>query len=453
MSTDPRGRQSGRPGISRRSLLRGAGLLTLGGLGATACGSPLVTGLTGAGPATRSLTYWNPFGGGDGVRMIEMQDAYVKAHPEIDLTPVTLTWGAPYYTKLSLATLGDSPPDIAIAHLDRYPTFAEADLLEPLDTEVLARHGITEDKFTPAAWQQSHVGDTLYALPLDTHPWVLYYHKDVCKKAGLLDADGALKNLDGRDALADAMAAAKKVTGQYGGVSATIADPATCWREFSTLYWQLGGNDILADDGARIVLDDDKAVQALTYQAELTVEKKVMPDIDYPGAITAFSTGKAGFYFQGPWEVTTFLTSKTPFGMTTFPQVFDEYVVWADSHAFVLPKDSSRDPQRRDLILQYAKFLLENSLTWAQGGHVPAWLPIQESKEYRELDPQSSYTRAAYAARYDPPAWYSGAGSNFENAFGDPVAGLKAGRLEPEQAVRAIRRNLAEFANTPPPVG
>ncbi len=44
--------------------------------------------------------------------------------------------------------------------------------------------------------------------------------------------------------------------------------------------------------------------------------------IDYGGALTLFTTGKAGFFMQGEWEVTTFLTAKTPFSMTRFPNVF-----------------------------------------------------------------------------------------------------------------------------------
>lgn len=439
--------------VTRRDLLRGAGLLTMGALGASACGSPLATGLAGVGPGRRSLTYWNLFTGGDGVRMVAMVDAYQKAHPEVDLNPVTLTWGAPYYTKLSLATLGHRPPDVGISHLDRFPALAEGGLLTPLDVDVLARHGITEQSFTPAAWRQAHLGDTLYAIPLDTHPWVLYYNTEICKKAGLLNKDGTLKNLDGRDGLLDAMTAAKKVTGAFGGAEPIIGDTATSWREFSTLYWQLGGNDVLAANGTRVVLDEAKAAEALAYQAELTAKRQLMPNTDYNGAVTAFSTGKAAFFLQGPWEVTTFLTAKTPFSMTTYPNVFGHYVVWADSHSFVLPTDAARDADRLSLTLEFVRYLLGQSVTWAEGGHVPAYLPVQNGAAYRKLQPQSRYIKAAYAAHYDPIAWYSGAGSNFENAVGSPVIDVKSGRAHPEQAAARMRANLEQYANTPPPVG
>ena len=53
---------------SRRSLLRGAGLFGLGGL-LSGCGSAFASGVAGIGPPTNTLSYWNLFGGGNGVRI------------------------------------------------------------------------------------------------------------------------------------------------------------------------------------------------------------------------------------------------------------------------------------------------------------------------------------------------------------------------------------------------
>jgi multiple sugar transport system substrate-binding protein len=107
--------------LSRRTLLRGAGLAGLGALTA-GCGSPFVSAVAGIGPPKNTLSYWNLLSGGDGVRMIAMEGAYQQAHPNVALDAVVLAWGNPYYTKLSLATLGSRPPDVAISHLTRaYP--------------------------------------------------------------------------------------------------------------------------------------------------------------------------------------------------------------------------------------------------------------------------------------------------------------------------------------------
>ena len=75
--------------LSRRSLLRGAGLLGLGGL-VSGCGSAFASGVAGTRPPGNTLSYWNLLGGGDGTRMQAMQQAYQKQHPNIALDAVVL---------------------------------------------------------------------------------------------------------------------------------------------------------------------------------------------------------------------------------------------------------------------------------------------------------------------------------------------------------------------------
>ena len=149
--------------LSRRALLRGAGVLGLGGLVA-GCSSPFATGIAGIGPAKNTLSYWNLLGGGDGVRMISMEDSYQKAHPGIALNAVVLAWGNPYYTKLSLATLGNQPPDVGISHLTRASILARAGLLEPLDAAELAPYGLTGGNFTPAAWNAQSTRSSVWKM-------------------------------------------------------------------------------------------------------------------------------------------------------------------------------------------------------------------------------------------------------------------------------------------------
>jgi multiple sugar transport system substrate-binding protein len=439
------------PSLSRRSLLRGAGLVGLGGV-LSGCGTAFASGVAGTGPPKNTLSYWNLLGGGDGVRMTAMEQVYQKQHPGVALSAVVLAWGNPYYTKVSLATLGQRPPDVAISHLTRASILAQAGLLEPLNAAELARYGLTGANFTPAAWNMAHTNGTLYAIPLDTHPLVMYYNTDICKKAGLLGPDGSLKNLDDPAALTDALTAAKKVTGAYGGVFSINNDTATPWRFFSSLYYQLGGS-VLADGGRKIVLDEAKADKVLSFIQNLSKQGLIPTSVDYPGAITAFATGKAGFYFEGDWEITTFETTKSPFSMTAFPNVFGgRYAVQADSHSFVLPKDAGRTDAMRQQIFVFIRSLLGQSGTWAQGGHIPAWLPFQKSAAYDKLKPASNYKGVADHVRYDDRAWYSGSGSDFENIMGFAIGAVAAGQMAPAAAISDMKSKLTQYANTPSPV-
>jgi multiple sugar transport system substrate-binding protein len=437
--------------LSRRTLLQ-ASLLGAGGLALGGCGT-LGAGVTGAPVAPGTVTFWDLFGGGDGVRMATMLDTFKKDHPELGLQHVTLTWGNPYYTKVSLATLGDQPPDVGVSHASRLSPFVAAGLLQELTPDVLAKHGLTPDKFNEKTLEAVRFNGKQYAVPLDTHPFVLFYNTDICKKAGLLDADGNLKSMDGPDAFVNALTAAQKTGAQWGGVVSINNDTATNWRFFQSLYAQLGGQT-LANNGTQVVIDDAKALKVLNYLRDLTVTKKLMPaDIDYPGAIALFASGKAGFYLQGEWEISTFQTAKMPFGMTLFPNVFggDKYAVQADSHTLIVPSRGN-DPVRTDHALTFIRSILDQSLTWAQGGHIPAWLPVAESAEYKKLKPQSNYAAAASAAVYDPAAWYSGSGSNFEIVTGSAIATVRAGQKPPDAAVSALHSGLETYATTPSPV-
>lgn len=410
--------------------------------------SAALTLLEACGPSTTSgassnIVFWNLFGGGDGARMIQMEDAFQSATPQIGLQSVTLTWGDPYYTKLAMAAAGGRPPDVAISHMTRMPVLAEQNLLDPFDLNELANVGITQDKFLPSLWEKAQYNGKLYSVPLDTHPFVAYYNTDICKKAGLLDANGNLKPIQGPDALLSALKSVKQATGNYGVVFEI--EGVTPWRLFYTLYSQMGGL-VFTPNGKQLLLDDTKAEQVLSFMTELTVGSKVAAqNIDYAGSIALFGSGKAGFLWNGEWEVTTFQTEKTPFSMVPFPLIYNQYRVQADSHTFVLPRQSAVDPVSRASALQFISFMLKDSYTWAQGGHVPAYLPVTDSTAYKNLKPQSNYASVASDVVIDPAAWFSGSGSELENQAGAAFQLALNGQGTPAQGVQQFRSALQKL--------
>jgi multiple sugar transport system substrate-binding protein len=167
-----------------------------------------------------------------------------------------------------------------------------------------------------------------------------------------------------------------------------------------------------------------------------------------------FANGQAGFLFQGEWEITTFQTVKLPFSMTLFPNVFggDRYACQADSHTLVLPRQATEDAGRLDRSLHFVRSMLDQSKTWAEGGHVPAWLPFRNSPDYQQMTPQSDYAAAADAAAYDPEGWYSGSGSNFENVTGSAVGTVLGGQSTPRSALDQLRTKLDGLAATTSPI-
>lgn len=437
----------------RRSFLTAVGSLTAAGA-LSGCGSTVGQAFTGAAGPSSLLNFWHPFTGGDGAQLVAMQKTFRKRNPGTDLKSTTMVWGAPYYTKLTLATLGHRPPQVAITHMSRLPTLAASGLLRDVSASELAEHGMTSGRFNKAAFRRAHLDGKLYALPLDTHPFVLFFRKKVAKKAGLLDDEGKLTDLDGPDEFLDAMRAAKEVTGVWGGSVASIKDPATNWRLFWSLYRQLGA-DLVEDAGRRVVMKVDAAEEALAYIRRMSAEKLVPSGIDYTSALTLLTSGKAGFLMDGEWQLPAVRDAvKEDFGMRTFPRVFHDapYACAADSHAFIFPAAPSEKAQRADRALDFTRAMLDSSLDWAKGGHIPAWEPTARSEDYAALSPQSDYASAADGAAYDPAAWYAGADSILYRRCAGIIASVLGGRTRPGPAARAMYDAVRELARMEAPV-
>jgi multiple sugar transport system substrate-binding protein len=140
--------------------------------------------------------------------------------------------------------------------------------------------------------------------------------------------------------------------------------------------------------------------------------------------------------------------------MTLFPNVFggDKYACQADSHTLVIPKQATNDSRAMERSLTFIRSMLDQSATWAAGGHVPSWLPYAESEAFKKLEPQSEYAAAADSAVYDPEGWYSGSGSNFEITIGSSIGAVQSGQLTSKAALAQIRTKLGQLADTPSPL-
>jgi multiple sugar transport system substrate-binding protein len=435
---------------SRRRLLGQGAVLAAGGLGLAGCGGRsgvVQAGFLGTKSPSSTVVYWNLLGGGDGVRMVQMEQDWLKANPGKRLDATVLNWGAPYYTKLAMATVGRHPPDVAIMHMSRLLQFAPSGLLQELDKDELKRRGISKDTILPRLWQKAHYAGRLYAVPLDTHPWVMYYNTKLCRKAGLLDSSGRLKPIKGADQLVAALQKAKKASGSMG-LSMEVQAGVGPWRCFWALYNQLQGGPFFNASATKVTVDRPKALKALTFLRDLAQKHKVMnPALDYPGSVAEFQAQRAAFLWDGDWEVATYQDAKTPFDMTLFPQIFDTQATQADSHSFVIPMHAA-DPGKS---LDFITGMLKQSLTWAGGGHIPAYVPTLRSAAYHKLSPQSHYASEAKHINYDPPAWFSGSGADLEVQAQNIFPLILQGQLSPQAGLDQFISELEKLATVARP--
>ncbi|GGS45887.1 extracellular solute-binding protein [Streptomyces griseoviridis] len=435
-------------GLTRRRLL-GTGLAGAGAL----LGAGTLAGC--ASPASASgasaLSVWDLFQGGDGMLMDDMIEAVSRQGRGFDVDRTILDWGPSYYTKLAMSAAGGRASDVAVLHLSRLAGYAPGGLLDPFDLELLAEFGVTERDFTPAVWARTKHDGTVYAIPLDVHPFIVFYDKEAAGKAGLLDADGELAPMGSPEALLEAGRGLAEATGAAGILFGHVTDTAQSWRQFAAFYAQTGAAFTLPDGGPPRI-DVDAAVEVVSFMRRLFDGRTNPDNLDYNGALAAFTSGRGGMAMLGEWELPTLRKSGIPLGAAPFPQVFDRPAVYTDSHSFVLPHQDDPDPARRREAHRYVAEMIKQSLTWASAGHIPAYQPVLATPEYAALTPQSSYAEAGKAAVLDPPNWFTGAASNFQNRMCQPLQSALLGNTTAEQAVRQMVREADALLKQPNPV-
>ncbi len=282
----------------------------------------VVRGFRSAGSG-QIVHFWNLFGGGDGARLADdAEQLRGSRNPQVELEATTLTWGAPYYTKLSMSTVGGRPPEVAVMHQTRLGAYAPAGLLEPLDPEMLAEYDIGPDKFLPEVFDSAKFGGEIYAIPLDTHPaGDVLQHGDRQRGRARWTRWRTSRRSKAPMRSSTRSRRPRRSPGSRGS-SFAPADGAVPWRLFYTLYGQLGG-EVLSPDASEVVLDQEKAERAVEYLVEITVgEELTSANQDYPAAVAQFQSGNAGFHWNGEWEVTTFVDAGMPFSMVPFPNIF-----------------------------------------------------------------------------------------------------------------------------------
>src|SRR5699024_12878919 len=132
------------------------------------------------------------------------------------------------------------------------------------------------------------------AVPWPSHPSTRFYYMGVCERAGLLYDDGLLVRLTGMDRSQEALKELSAVTGGIAITVATVAETATPWRFFWTLYNQLdGATPFLSDDGATISVDESLFLEVMGTVQDWVEQGWLNSALDYATSQTQMFTGKA----------------------------------------------------------------------------------------------------------------------------------------------------------------
>jgi multiple sugar transport system substrate-binding protein len=405
--------------------------------------------LSAGASAQQTVIWWDFLGGGDGVRMKKLIEDFNNAHKgEIEIQATTLDWGVPFYTKVQTSAAVGEGPDVMTYHTSRIPLAVSQNVLQEITAEDWAALGMNQDSFAPAIWEAVNVDGKQYAVPLDTHPIVLYYNKDKLAAAGLIGEDGLPKGLNGIENFSAAM---KKLQegGTKWGLSTFNAAGDFQFRTIYSLLCQQDGE--MLTDGEWLAGDNlDKLTNAVKVVSDWVKDGYVSPYTEYPAGIALFTSGEAAMHINGVWEVPTFtdLASKNELGFEwgaiELPVFFDHPCTYSDSHAFAIPNNVGKEmtPEKRAAVLEVIKEIVNQGLFWATAGHIPALKSVTESAEYQAMEPNATYAVLTANMVYDPKSRFAGVASPMFSAAGNAFTAAVNGEVDPADAVADMKAEL-----------
>ena len=131
--------------------------------------------------------------------------------------------------------------DALTCHASRIPLAVSQSVLTEITADDMTAMGLSQDSFAAATWEAVHVDGKQYAVPVDTHPIVLYYSKDLLAKSSLIGDDGLPKGLDGLDNF-DAARRKLKDDGNTWSIAQVTADGNFAFRTIYSFLCQQDGS-------------------------------------------------------------------------------------------------------------------------------------------------------------------------------------------------------------------
>jgi multiple sugar transport system substrate-binding protein len=278
-----------------RNWSRTGALLLAGALALSACGRDDGGSGGGGGAASEevsggkakgTITVWAM--GGEGENLPTLAKQFEKENPDatVEVTPVP--WDAAH-DKIATAIAAQKTPDVSLIGTTWMGEFAETGGLDPVP------EGLVDDSsFFEGAWDTTEVDGTSYGVPWYVETRLIYYRKDLAKKAGLSEPTSW-------DELKTFARGMKEKAGAEQGLYLQPGETGA-WQSMMPFAWQQGAE--VTDASGEYTLDTPEMRKALEYYASFHEEGLSAKAIPEAGQLeSGFVDGSIGAFISGPWHV------------------------------------------------------------------------------------------------------------------------------------------------------
>ncbi|MDT0166826.1 ABC transporter substrate-binding protein [Actinotalea sp. AC32] len=375
------------------------------------------------------LSYWNGFTGGDGPFMQDLVDQFNEEHPNITVVPNTIQW-ADFYQRVPAAVNAGEGPDVGVMHLDQLATNAARSVIVPLD-DVAEALELSEDDFSEEVWNAGIYEDQRYGIPLDVHSLAMFYNTEHFEAAGITEPPTDEESFM---AALDALQAA--------GYQQPFWMPAR-WPGhlmFLSLLWQNGGEPY-AEDGSEATFGSAEGVEALQWMRGIVDAGYSPSDVAQDSQYVAFKNGETSITWDGIWQINDLEASGLPYALAPIPAIFDEQLMWANSHQFFMTKQATADENKYEAARVFVAWMSEQSADWAGAAMIPARESIREDAVAGM--PQEPIANLLDNVRFLPPV--PGIGTVQTETLEQAVANAILGQEEPQAALESAQGRATEL--------
>ena len=345
------------------------------------------------------VKFWTLFTGGDGEFFDAMIAAYNASQSDVVMKNDTVKF-TDYYTKLTAALAARTAPDVVVCHASNLVNYVPNNVFVPLDSYI-KKAGVDLSDFEAAPLAGCTFDGKLYALPLDVHPLIMYYNKDLLKKAGVAQVPTTY---------AEVLADAKLVQEKTGAIGIACDDTTATYKAYTFTrvfmsYLKQQGKTFLNADNTKANFNNEAGAKAYQLICDMVNKDGVTPKgLDYDSSVADFKLGKAAFHFNGVWATGSFEGQKDlDFGAVQFPAAFGTNAAWTDSHTFAVPVQKKLDQQKVLAAIKFMDWMTSHGEMWAKAGHIPTRKSVVAKAEFQNLAHRKDYA-AAVKYVFTPPA-------------------------------------------------
>ena len=227
-------------------------------------------------------------------------EEFQRLHPEIEIQREGIPGSQEYVKKILLGFIAHAEPDVIRLDASSAAVFVDNDILLDLKPMAEGPDGIALSDFYPNTLEVAQRGKSIYAVPVDFTPMVMYYNR------ALFDAAKVPYPTE-TWTWAEFLDRAKRLTqGDQFGFTFTN------WMAGWILWiWNNKGDVLDANGKASVAAVSQPTVDAVTFVRDLINTYKVAPTLSQQAAQGAmpFANGDAAMELSGHWNLTTLASS------------------------------------------------------------------------------------------------------------------------------------------------